>query len=112
MIDFNVLTKYLDDDEEVIQMVLMTYQEDHSDSVREVQTAFQSQNWEELHHIVHTLKGILSSFGEETAVTVLEKIEQSTLKNQAPNEQDIAIVLNEIEQINRQISEAVEAYAM
>lgn len=53
----------------------------------------------------HSLKGILSSFGEESAVTALSNIEEHTRDNIAPDSGDLAIVNKELVTINQQITD-------
>ncbi|NLS12044.1 Hpt domain-containing protein [Vibrio sp. SM6] len=111
MIDFDVMNSYLDNDQEVIFAVLSAYQEDHFDSVNEIRQAIANKNWQELHHLVHTLKGILASLGEEIAVPVLERMEQGAAQAQAPDADDVTLVLKEIALINQQIEEALLAHS-
>jgi HPt (histidine-containing phosphotransfer) domain-containing protein len=110
MLDFDALNAYLDNDEEIIYAVLSTYQEDHGNSLEEIEELVQQKNWAKLHFTVHTLKGLLASFGEETATVALERIEQNTVNNLAPQEDDLSVIYREIRIINRQIDEVLSTY--
>lgn len=110
MLDFDVLYNYLDNDQEVIYAVLSTYQEDHANSLEEIEQLLADQDWTKLHAVVHTLKGILASFGEEVATPHLEQIERATLANQAPEQANITPMFQEVAAINQQIEEALNAF--
>ncbi|WP_135382895.1 Hpt domain-containing protein [Vibrio tasmaniensis] len=110
MLDIDALNAYLDNDREVIYAVLSTYQEDHENSLEEIQELVSQQDWGKLHFIVHTLKGILVSFGENTATVALENVEQNTLKNLAPQDGDLSIIYKEVAIINKQIEDALGQY--
>ncbi|ERM57534.1 MULTISPECIES: Hpt domain-containing protein [Vibrio] len=110
MLDFDALNTYLDNDQEVIFAVLSVYQEDHGNSLDEIKELVQQQDWGKLHFTVHTLKGILASFGEETATAALERVEQNTLNKLAPKDEDLSVIYSEVKIINKQIDEALSAY--
>ena len=55
MLDFDALNAYLDNDKEVIFAVLSVYQEDHGNSLEEIQELVQQQDWGKLHFTVHTI---------------------------------------------------------
>ncbi len=103
MLDFDALNAYLDNDREVIYAVLSTYQEDHGNSLQEIEELVQQQDWSKLHFTVHTLKGILASFGEETATVALERVEQNTFNKLAPQDDDLSVIYSEMKIINQQI---------
>ncbi|WP_135457761.1 Hpt domain-containing protein [Vibrio echinoideorum] len=110
MLDFDALNAYLDNDQEVIYAVLFVYQEDHGNSLEEIQELVQQQDWGKLHFTVHTLKGILASFGEETATMALERVEQNTLNKLAPQDEDLSVIYTEVKIINQQIEEVLSTY--
>ncbi|MCX2757143.1 Hpt domain-containing protein [Vibrio sp. Sgm 22] len=110
MLDFDALNAYLDNDKEVIFAVLSVYQEDHGNSLEEIQNLVKQQDWGKLHFTVHTLKGILASFGEETATVALERVEQNTLNKLAPQDEDLSVIYNEVKIINQQIDEVLSTY--
>ncbi|WP_299694929.1 Hpt domain-containing protein [uncultured Vibrio sp.] len=110
MLDFDALNAYLDNDRDVIYAVLSTYQEDHGNSLEEIKELVQQQDWGKLHFIVHTLKGILASFGEDTATVALENVEQNTLNKLPPQDEDLSVIYSEVEIINQQIDEVLSTY--
>ena len=110
MINFDALNAYLDNDRDVIFAVLSTYQEDHGDSLQEIEELVQQQDWGKLHFTVHTLKGILASFGEETATVSLERVEQNTFNKIAPEAEDLSLIYREMKIINQQIDEVLSTY--
>ncbi len=110
MLDFDALNAYLDNDRDVIYAVLSTYQEDHGNSLQEIEELVQQQDWGKLHFTVHTLKGILASFGEETATVALERVEQNTLNKLAPQDDDLSVIYSEMKIINQQIDEVLSTY--
>ena len=110
MLDFDALNAYLDNDQEVIYAVLSVYQEDHGNSLEEIQELVQQQDWGKLHFTVHTLKGILASFGEETATMALERVEQNMLNKLAPQDEDLSVIYTEVKIINQQIEEVLSTY--
>ncbi|UPR50590.1 Hpt domain-containing protein [Vibrio cyclitrophicus] len=110
MLDFDALNAYLDNDQEVIFAVLSVYQEDHGNSLEEIKELVQQQDWGKLHFTVHTLKGILASFGEETATAALERVEQNTLNKLAPQGEDLSIIYSEVKIINQQIDDVLSTY--
>ena len=110
MLDFDALNAYLDNDRDVIFAVLSAYQEDHGNSLQEIEELVQQQDWGKLHFTVHTLKGILASFGEDTATVALEKIEQNTFNKMAPQKNDLSIIYSEMRIINQQIADALSTY--
>ena len=59
---------------------------------------------------MHTLKGILASFGEETATVALERIEQNTFNKIAPEAEDLSLIYREMKIINQQIDEVLSTY--
>ena len=110
MLNFDALNAYLDNDRDVIFAVLSTYQEDHGDSLQEIEELVQQQDWGKLHFTVHTLKGILASFGEETATVALERVEQNTFNKIAPESEDLSLIYSEMKIINKQIDEVLSTY--
>ena len=110
MLDIDALNAYLDNDREIIFAVLSVYQEDHGNSLEEIQELVQQQDWGKLHFTVHTLKGILASFGEETATVALERVEQNTLNKLAPQDDDLSVIYSEVKIINQQIDEVLSTY--
>ncbi|MGP8307863.1 Hpt domain-containing protein [Vibrio sp. YIC-376] len=103
MINFTLLNKYMDNDVEMIITVLSTYLEEHVNGLERINELYANENWPELHLLAHSLKGALESFGEDTAVTALQEIEQDTRNNIAPDASDITIVNRELLTINQQI---------
>jgi len=59
---------------------------------------------------VHTLKGILASFGEDTATVALERVEQNTFNKIAPEAEDLSLIYSEMKIINQQIDEVLSTY--
>ena len=110
MLNFDALNAYLDNDRDVIFAVLSTYQEDHGDSLQEIEELVQQQDWGKLHFTVHTLKGILASFGEETATVALERVEQNTFNKIAPEAEDLSLIYSEMKIINQQIDKVLIHY--
>ena len=110
MLNFDALNAYLDNDRDVIFAVLSTYQEDHGDSLQEIEELVQQQDWGKLHFTVHTLKGILASFGEETATVALERVEQNTFNKIAPEAEDLSLIYREMKIINQQVDEVLCTY--
>ncbi|EAQ54920.1 Hpt domain-containing protein [Vibrio sp. 10N.222.54.F12] len=110
MLDIDALNAYLDNDREIIFAVLSVYQEDHGNSLEEIQELVQQQDWGKLHFIVHTLKGILASFGEETATAALERVEQNTSNKLAPQTDDLSVIYSEVKIINQQIDDVLSTY--
>ncbi|PMH46578.1 histidine phosphotransferase [Vibrio sp. 10N.286.49.B3] len=105
MINFDILRSYLDNDDDIVEAVLMAYVEEHSESIDKLQLQFSTQNWSELFMTAHSLKGILASFGEDTAVDVLERIEGQTRDSIAPDDSDVAVVVTELGKINKQVDD-------
>ncbi|MHA7588886.1 Hpt domain-containing protein [Vibrio harveyi] len=105
MINFEVLNTYMDNDVDIIFAVLSTYMEDYEDGLERINQLNAEQNWGDLFLLSHSLKGILSSFGEESAVTALSNIEEHTRDNIAPDSGDLAIVNKELVTINQQITD-------
>lgn len=110
MLDLDALNDYLDNDRDVIFVVLSTYQEDHGNSLNEIHELVQQQDWGKLHFTVHTLKGILASFGEKEATVALERVEQNTLNKLAPQDNDLDFIYREIKIINQQIDGVLSTY--
>lgn len=105
MIDFEVLRSYMDNDDDIIAAVLMAFLEEHEDGADKIQTLVNDQNWSELFITAHSLKGILASFGEVKAAEKLEVIEGLTRNGDAPNDEDIQFVIQELNVIKGQIKE-------
>ncbi|MBR9787431.1 Hpt domain-containing protein [Vibrio sp. J1-1] len=103
MINFDVLNRVMDNDVDIIIAVFATYLEEHVNGLERINELYANENWPELHLLVHSLKGALESFGEDTAVTALQDIEEDTRNNVAPDESDITIVNRELLTINQQI---------
>lgn len=110
MLDLDLLNTYLDNDQDVIQAVLMAYQEDHSNALEEIKDLVRSNNTEELHRLVHTLKGILSSFGEEIASTSLNNVEIQLLNDQPIDPADMDVIFKEVALINNQVEQILTGY--
>ncbi|MFM2586999.1 Hpt domain-containing protein [Vibrio sp. TBV020] len=107
MLDFEALTAYLGDDHEIVHAVLSTYHEDHSNALEEIKELMQANNLDELHRLIHTLKGILTSFGEKTASAALNNVEIQLLQGDAINPDDMDVIFEEVAVINRQIEQAL-----
>ncbi|ENP8371865.1 Hpt domain-containing protein [Vibrio alginolyticus] len=103
MINFDVLNTYMDNDVDLIVTVFSTYLEDHTSDIERIDELYASRCWSELYLLVHSLKGILESFGEDTAVIAFQRIEEKTRNDTAPDSSDIAIVTKELAAINQQI---------
>lgn len=103
MINFDVLNRYMDNDVDIIITVLSTYLEEHVDSLERINELYAKEDWTELQLLAHSLKGVLESFGEDTAVIALQEIDEDTRKNIAPDLSDITIVNRELLTINQQI---------
>ncbi|ANQ29096.1 histidine phosphotransferase [Vibrio natriegens] len=103
MINFDVLNKAMDNDVEIIITVFSTYLEEHVNGLERINELYANENWPELHLLAQSLKGVLESFGEDTAVTALQEIEEDTRNNIAPDVSDITIVNRELLTINQQI---------
>ncbi|MGV2988054.1 Hpt domain-containing protein [Vibrio sp. E150_011] len=111
MIDFDVLRSYMDNDEDIIAAVFMAFMEEHENGAETVLNLYQTQNWSELFITAHSLKGILASFGETKAVDKLEAIEGMTRNNEAPNVEDINLVVAEMQVVKNQINEYLASVA-
>ncbi|MFA0439837.1 histidine phosphotransferase [Vibrio sp. 10N.286.49.C2] len=111
MIDFDVLRSYMDNDEDIIAAVFMAFMEEHENGAETVLNLYQTQNWSELFITAHSLKGILASFGETKAVDKLEAIEGMTRNNEAPNVEDINLVVAEMQVVKDQINEYLASVA-
>lgn len=111
MIDFDILRGYMDNDDDIIAAVLMAFMEEHNDGAQKVQQLFDAQDWPELFITAHSLKGILASFGEAQAVEKLETIEGSTRQGSAPNSNDVAYVVSELNTIKQQITDYLGSLA-
>ncbi|WP_045376937.1 hypothetical protein [Vibrio campbellii] len=105
MINFQVLSTYMDNDVDIIFAVFSTYMEDYENGLERINHLNQQQNWPELFLLSHSLKSILASFGEESAVFALNNIEEHTRDNIAPDSGDLAIVNTELVKINQQITD-------
>ncbi|HHX8300742.1 TPA: Hpt domain-containing protein [Vibrio diabolicus] len=103
MINFDVLNKYMENDVDLIVTVFSTYLEDHANDIQRINELYANKCWPELYLLAHSLKGILESFAEETAVIVFTKIEAETRNDNEPDSSDIAIVTKELAAINQQI---------
>ncbi|MFA0085184.1 Hpt domain-containing protein [Vibrio sp. 10N.261.51.F12] len=111
MIDFDVLRSYMDNDEDIIAAVFMAFMEEHENGAETVLNLYQTQNWSELFITAHSLKGILASFGETKAVDKLEAIEGMTRNNEAPDVEDINLVVAEMQVVKNQINEYLASVA-
>ncbi|RJX71392.1 Hpt domain-containing protein [Vibrio sinensis] len=107
MINFDLLTKYLEHDTDIIEAVLVAYLEDHHDFNAEFTKQLNAKDWQALGLNVHTLKGVLSSFGETTITPVLERVEFCSKQQEHPAQEDIDLITIEINKINQQIEEYV-----
>lgn len=107
MIDFQALNEYFDHDEDTIQIIFMTYAEEYIDAPHKLTTLYQTKNWEQLFHLVHTLKGTLASFCERDAVPLLDSIERKTKNNTSPNVSEITELIHCLEMVNQQIKETL-----
>ncbi|MBY6196466.1 Hpt domain-containing protein [Vibrio hangzhouensis] len=105
MINFDVLRSYMDDDEDIIQAVFTAFLEEHEDGSDKIQSYYTSQNWSDLFLTAHSLKGILSSFGESDTVARLQSIENATRDGVAPHEDDVQHVIKGLAVIKQQIIE-------
>ncbi|CAM2793768.1 Hpt domain-containing protein [Vibrio mytili] len=103
MINFTVLSEYMDNDVDKLISVLSTYLENHGDGSERIARLNSEQNWPELHILVRELKNELESFGEDTAVVALQGIENHARNNIEPDNKDIKIVSRELLTINQQI---------
>lgn len=107
MINFDLVTEYLEHDKEVIQAVLMAYLEDHHNFHAEFTKQLDAQDWQALELNVHTLKGVLSTFGATSIISVLEQVELRAKQRHPPTQEEIELIGIEINKINQQIKEYV-----
>lgn len=107
MINFDLVAEYLDHDTDVIQAVLMAYLEDHHNFHTEFTVQLHTQDWQALELNVHTLKGVLSTFGATSIISVLEQVELRAKQQQPPTQEEIELITTEINTINQQIEEYV-----
>ena len=105
MINFDVLNTYVDNDANIIFAVFTTYMEDYENGLERINQLNQEQNWPDLFLLSHSLKSVLSSFGEDSAVSALKNIEENTRNNISPNKRDLTIINNELVKINQQITD-------
>ncbi len=89
MIDFSPFFKELDNNSESIQLVLEAFLEEYRDCQRTINQLYKEQNWPQLFMLAHSLKGILTSFGETEVSALLTNIETQSRVNGPVNEVDI-----------------------
>jgi signal transduction histidine kinase len=113
MIDMERLYENMAHDRKIIQTIFQVYQQDHADSIDVIHQLLTQENWQELRHVVHTLKGALSYMGERepVAVPALERAEQLLGHQQPPAPEDIEIIESELELINRQVEQFLHEHA-
>ncbi|WP_163930459.1 Hpt domain-containing protein [Paraferrimonas sp. SM1919] len=107
MINFDVLNEFMDNDQELINDILEIFMAEHSNAHTEITTLYQQQDWDELFIKLHSLKGILASFGEEQAVELLQKLEQQVHNKIEPADTDIEQLGGQIETIIKQITDYI-----
>lgn len=103
MLNFEVLSQYMDNDPEIISAVLMTYMKDYENASTLVQKLQYESNWSELFLVSHNLKSILAGFGEKITVSALERIETQTRLRLPPDDKDMALIIEQLDAINTQI---------
>tara|TARA_Y100000588_G_scaffold175098_1_gene189217 strand:- start:20917 stop:21273 length:357 start_codon:yes stop_codon:yes gene_type:complete len=89
MIDFSSFFKELDNNSESIQLVLEAFLEEYRDCQVTINQLYKEQNWPQLFMLAHSLRGILTSFGETKVSTLLIKVETQSRVNGPVNEVDI-----------------------
>lgn len=109
MLNFEPFFTALGNDTESINLILTTYLEEYSDGDVIFKNLFDTQNWEELYIVAHSLKGILGNFGADDIIPILEKIEMQT-QGGKPTEQvlidQVSLLLTDIQvQIEKKLSE-------
>ena len=109
MIDLIGFYEELDNDKESLGMILEAYIEEYSGFESKILEYYQSNDWSELHLATHSLKGILSNFGESEITVKLEDIERATSNKTAPDEDSILNVVNNLPSIEAHIREAIAA---
>lgn len=110
MINFNELALSMENDHEMIQAIFEAYQEEYGDGSDKLLMLYQTENWPELFIFSHSLKGVLASFSEDTAVHFLAMIEESTRDNVAPKATDISLTSKELLMINAQIANYLKEF--
>ncbi|WP_045388963.1 hypothetical protein [Vibrio rotiferianus] len=103
MLNFELLNQYMDNDQEIITAVLLTYMEDYENTLQDLNYFNKEHDWQGLFLLSHSLKGILAGFGEKIAVNALENVENKTRDGLAPNHGDITIINTELDLIHKQI---------
>jgi HPt (histidine-containing phosphotransfer) domain-containing protein len=89
MIDFSPFFKELENNSESIQLVLEAFLEEYRDCQITINQLYKEQNWPQLFMLAHSLKGILTSFGETEVSALLTNIETQSRVNGPVNEVDI-----------------------
>lgn len=111
MINFTPFFNDLDNDAESIQMILMTYLEEYSDSQAMFMKLYQEQNWPQMFILAHSLKGILVGFGETETTALLEIVEGETKDGAPATENNIAQLCKQLPAIQHQIEQELVAFS-
>ncbi|WP_299495339.1 Hpt domain-containing protein [uncultured Shewanella sp.] len=93
----------LDNDTDMVDIILNMYKEEHGEDIIKIKSSYADKNLDELFHVSHSLKGVISNFFEQEICDLLENIETSSKSGEVPPSEVIDTVCHKIEGLNQQI---------
>lgn len=97
----------LDNDTDMVDIILNMYKEEHGEDIVKIKSYYENKNLDELFHVTHSLKGVISNFFEQDICDLLEKIETTSKSGEVPASDIIESVCDKIEGLNHQIDKII-----
>ncbi|MGF1877544.1 Hpt domain-containing protein [Photobacterium frigidiphilum] len=103
MINYTEFSSSMDNDDDMIEMIIELYSEEHGDDIHVIQNKYANQDIEGLFHTIHSLRGVLLTLCEDKATLQLETIENLCKRGEKPDVQLLNEALEEVARVNQQI---------
>ncbi|MCL1124267.1 Hpt domain-containing protein [Shewanella surugensis] len=97
----------LDNDTDMVNIILNMYKEEHGEDIIKIKSCYENNNLDELFHLTHSLKGVISNFFEQDICDLLEKIENTSKSGETPPSDIIESACDKIEDLNNQIDKII-----
>ena len=104
MINFAAFSDAIDGDDDMMSMLIEIYIDEHGDDIDQMKTLYANNALEDLFMTVHSLKGVLLAFCEDTATLQLETIEGMCKRGEKPTTKQMDEIYKEINNINNQVA--------
>lgn len=107
MINLSNFYQDLDNDKDCIIAVLELFISEYENIADSYLEYHNSQQWDKIYIISHSLRGVLEGFGESNLILLLQRIELQTSKNKPITNIEIQDIVEQLSQILAFIKEEI-----